>query len=79
LLLATRGQATPESPRLHDSVITIERSTHSKKPEAFRELIEELYPTGPHLELFARQSTPGWKAWGDEVATQCEGTIEVDQ
>ena len=68
LLVAVRGHYTPEAVRLHNSVLTIERAAHSEKPEEFRALIEELYPTGPHIELFARRPAPGWTIWGDEVA-----------
>lgn len=40
---------------------------HSKKPEKMRRMIELVSP-GPYLELFARSRTPGWDAWGDELA-----------
>jgi N6-adenosine-specific RNA methylase IME4 len=39
---------------------------HSRKPEAMRSACERLWP-GPRLELFARQSAPGWSAWGNET------------
>ncbi len=67
LLVCTRGSCLPDAKELRDSVISLERSdVHSQKPAAFRELIDFLYPTGPRIELFARQATPGWSAWGDE-------------
>ncbi len=41
---------------------------HSEKPEAFRELIDRLYPSGPRLELFRRGDAPtGWTVWGNEA------------
>ena len=68
LLIATRGAATPDSPKLHDSVVSIERGAHSEKPERFRELIDEMYPNGPRIELFARRSpADGWEVWGNEA------------
>lgn len=39
---------------------------HSRKPEAFYALVEQLCP-GSKLELFARQPRPGWTVHGDEV------------
>lgn len=40
---------------------------HSAKPDAFRKLIEAR-SYAPRLEMFAREETPGWDAWGNEVA-----------
>ena len=40
---------------------------HSKKPDITREKIVELAGDLPRAELFARQKTPGWDAWGNEV------------
>lgn len=67
LLVCTRGSCTPDNSKLYDSVQTIERSdTHSEKPAEFRDIIDDLYPTGKRLELFARQSVNGWSGWGNE-------------
>ena len=49
------------------SWIEAPRGRHSEKPEVVRALIERASP-GPRLELFARRLTPGWFAWGHEVA-----------
>jgi N6-adenosine-specific RNA methylase IME4 len=43
------------------------RREHSRKPECVRERIERLV-AGPYLELFARETKPGWDCWGDQVA-----------
>lgn len=67
LFVATRGSCLPETKTLPKSVIRVEKEKHSKKPEAFRELIDTLYPTGPRLELFAREKSPGWESWGNEI------------
>ena len=41
---------------------------HSKKPEWFKQLIEEVGSDMPNkIELFAREKTPGWDVWGNEV------------
>jgi N6-adenosine-specific RNA methylase IME4 len=66
LLVCTRGSCTPDSKELIDSVQTIERGEHSEKPDRFREIIEQLYPTGKRIELFARKRVSGWEAYGNE-------------
>ncbi|MFX3617959.1 MAG: MT-A70 family methyltransferase [Sporolactobacillus sp.] len=40
---------------------------HSRKPSEVRERIVQLVGDVPRIELFAREKTPGWDAWGDEV------------
>ena len=63
-LLATRGH--PKRLRADiRQLIVAPRREHSRKPEAIYERIERLV-AGPRLELFARQSRPGWTAWGNE-------------
>lgn len=39
---------------------------HSRKPDCTYTLIENLF-RGPYLELFARQTAPGWTACGNQV------------
>jgi len=41
---------------------------HSRKPEAFYDLVEQVHD-GPYLELFARRQRLGWSVWGNEVAS----------
>lgn len=67
LLICTRGSCTPDSNKLYDSVVSVERSEHSKKPEMFRDIIDDLYPRGNRIELFARSATPGWQVWGNQA------------
>ena len=68
LLVCTRGSCTPDIPKLFDSVQSIERTTHSSKPEQFRNIISALYPHGRRIELFARGVSPaGWDSWGNEA------------
>jgi site-specific DNA-methyltransferase (adenine-specific) len=45
---------------------------HSEKPPIVRDKIVELMGNLPRIELFARQSTPGWDAWGNEVTGRTE-------
>lgn len=64
-LLFSRGK--PE--RLSASVaklIVSPRREHSRKPDEQYERIEALVG-GPYLEMFARQTRPGWSSWGNQV------------
>ncbi len=68
LLIATRGSCLPDTPKLLDSVVEIERSdVHSEKPEQFREIIDMLYPYGKRIELFARKKVDNWDVWGNQI------------
>jgi len=71
LLICTRGSCLPDSkpgePMLIDSVQSIERTEHSRKPEAFRNIIDNLYPSGKRIELFAREKHDDWDVWGNEA------------
>lgn len=69
LLICTRGSCTPDVVELFDSVQSIERTTHSAKPEEFRRIIETLYPYGKRLELFRRgDHIDGWDSYGYEAS-----------
>jgi len=69
LLICARGSCLPENGKLFDSVVELERTpAHSQKPERFREMIDEMYPSGNRIELFARGHAPnGWVFWGDQA------------
>ena len=65
-LLATKGHPKRQSAGIHQLVISpVEQ--HSKKPDEVREKIAALMGDVPRIELFARQQTPGWDVWGNEV------------
>lgn len=70
-LFSTRGSA-PVPPELRESnVLWSPRSGHSRKPEAFLDLVERVSP-GPYLELFARRQRLGWDTWGDQALEHVE-------
>lgn len=46
-------------------IISPFRGPSVKPPEQY-EIAERIVPTGPYLELFARQQRPGWDGWGLE-------------
>ena len=66
LLICTRGSCVPQISKLFDSVQSIERSEHSRKPDEFRHIIDTIYPEGNRVELFARRQAKGWQTWGNE-------------
>jgi N6-adenosine-specific RNA methylase IME4 len=41
---------------------------HSRKPHAFAEMIEEMFPNVPAVEMFARGQRLGWDVWGNEAS-----------
>lgn len=67
LLVAVSGSCQPDTARLYDSVQSIPRAGHSRKPGFFREMIETLYPYGPKLELFGREQVAGWEVYGNQL------------
>lgn len=67
LLVCVKGSFKPQQVKLFDSVQSIERTTHSKKPKEFRDIIEYLYPNTKKIELFARKKNEGWATWGNEA------------
>jgi len=70
-LLATKGRPKRINAGIH-SIIDTPIEGHSKKPDIAREKIISLVGDLPRIELFARQRTPGWDAWGDEIAQDNE-------
>ena len=68
LLVGTKGSFRPPIPSLRvRSVLRIPRTIHSRKPAEVRELIARWYPEERKLEMFAREKTENWDAWGNEV------------
>lgn len=63
-----------------ETVVTIEARTreHSRKPDEAFAAAEALLPDARHrIELFSRETRPGWAAWGNETGKfDGEGAIE---
>lgn len=51
---------------------------HSAKPPEVRERIVQLMGALPRVELFARESVPGWDCWGNEVVPTITPVPEAD-
>ena len=72
--LAFLGLQQNRKAEIHQVVIShIEQ--HSKKPDEVRDKIVKLMGDQPRVELFARQQTPGWDVWGNEV----ESTVTMQE
>ena len=67
-LLATRGKPQRRDKGIHQLIIS-PLEGHSKKPDEARERIVRLMGDLPRVELFARQTPPGWDVWGNEVTS----------
>lgn len=68
LLVGVRGEIPAPAPgEQYASVIEAPLGEHSAKPAAFAEMIEEMFPSLPALEMFARAPRMGWDTWGNEA------------
>jgi len=66
VLFGIRGRCPiPESARLSNH-IAAHRGQHSRKPDRFYEIVEQVSPE-PRLEMFARRRRVGWDVWGNEA------------
>ena len=66
-LLATKGKPLKRISRNVEQVILSKIQEHSRKPDAIRDRIVNLFGDLPRIELFARKQTEGWDVWGNEV------------
>jgi len=78
LLFAVKGKPRSKFTAPHgatgknwSTLIIAKRGAHSKKPETFYEMIEDISEP-PRLELFARKKRAGWYVWGNEVKSDIE-------
>lgn len=60
------------------NLIVCKKSKHSKKPDIFYSIIDKL-GYSRKLELFARQKTEGWDVWGNEVESDIDLKIAIQQ
>ena len=68
-LFAVRGKMRLNVRTLPTAFLWPRIGQHSRKPDAFFEMVETATP-GPRIELFARRARPGWTVWGNEVEAQ---------
>jgi N6-adenosine-specific RNA methylase IME4 len=65
-ILGFKGKMERQSTSVYQ-VINCEVGKHSVKPKEGRERIVELIGDLPRVELFSRDNSNGWDAWGNEV------------
>jgi N6-adenosine-specific RNA methylase IME4 len=66
-LVAKRGRIPdPRGTRNEMQLVREIRGEHSAKPAEVRARIERMFPTQRKIELFARETAPGWHGWGNE-------------
>ena len=65
-LLATKGKPHRINAGISQLIFSPLRK-HSQKPPEARVKIKKLLGDLPAVELFAREKTPGWDVWGNEV------------
>lgn len=73
-LLATRGNGLRRADNSVPNLIISPLEEHSKKPAEVRLRIQRLYGDVPRIELFARQRSEGFAAWGN----QAPGGSDID-
>lgn len=64
-LLAVSGN--PDTSRAERNLIEGLAREHSRKPEAAYAWCERYLPGARRLDLFSRETRPGWTAWGHEA------------
>jgi N6-adenosine-specific RNA methylase IME4 len=78
VVLCKRGKSLRRDAGVHEIFVTPRRE-HSRKPDELYLRIERYVGgEGPFLELFARQSRPGWTTWGlEKTKFDPPGTSEM--
>ena len=67
LLLAIRGSYPLHNLKLYDSVYSEDRTEHSKKPQFYYQMIEDIYCNAKKIELFSREKREGWYSYGNQL------------
>jgi N6-adenosine-specific RNA methylase IME4 len=72
--LATKGKPKRPEYKAEPGIIIAPRiPPHSKKPEEQYKKIDRLFPNMyPRLEMFARETYPGWDVFGNEIMNSIE-------
>jgi N6-adenosine-specific RNA methylase IME4 len=70
LLIAVRGKVVAPATAYFRSRFEALVGAHSEKPDQQYEHAEYHFPNIPKIELNARRSRPGWRAWGYEAPLQ---------
>lgn len=76
-LLAVKGKPKRISASVGQLILSPLRR-HSQKPDETRDRIVELMGDLSRIELFARETAPGWDSWGNEVPAKDRREEETD-
>ena len=63
-LVGIKGKPTWNNTK-HRDILREARREHSRKPEAFYEMVEDI-TVGRRLDFFSRQQRPGWETYGND-------------
>jgi site-specific DNA-methyltransferase (adenine-specific) len=66
VLLGRKGKYWRNSTKVKQ-ILLHQKLKHSEKPEEIKKRIVQLCGDLPRIELFAREKTEGWDAWGKEI------------
>jgi N6-adenosine-specific RNA methylase IME4 len=67
ILFGVRGGIRTLNPgRSQVNIIRTQKQEHSRKPDEMYNIIEKCSP-GPYLEIFARDTRPGWDTFGNQA------------
>jgi site-specific DNA-methyltransferase (adenine-specific) len=77
VLLGKKGKYWRES-KYVKQVILAPKTKHSEKPKEVYQRIKELFGDLSRIELFARQKTEGWDAWGLEVPKETQKELRIE-
>ena len=72
-IIATRGTIHRENAGISQLIVPPIQE-HSRKPAIVRDKIVELVGDRPRIELFSRETSPGWDVWGNET-TKFDGGV----
>lgn len=75
VLLGTKGKGLARVDNTIPNLLIFPRGEHSRKPPITYDRIEALYGDVSRIELFARNTRPGWDAWGNEVDCSPGATV----
>jgi N6-adenosine-specific RNA methylase IME4 len=65
-LVGIKGKPTIDNNHAHRDIIQEQRREHSRKPDAFYKMVDELC-VGRKLDFFSRQQRDGWVTFGNET------------
>lgn len=74
-ILATRGKPKVLAHNIPELIIS-PREEYARKPKCVYVRIEHLY-AGPYIELFSRNTRPGWTSWGNQTELFDQGPVKT--